>query len=179
MPCVLHAVRLGGPRVPLAPNARGEPPRHVRTAAEVKAPIGAVGSSALLGPAPAAAPRVPHPRCGPPQGRWRWSGAGGVRSWPVCLGLYVLVCVSWSVCLGLCVLGLLPWLCCLGIPVRVRNLPGPNAALQARGAAGARYERRLFPVACKRVLECVGHRHACLFPRPTSRAASTLAGKVR
>jgi hypothetical protein len=27
-----------------------------------------------------------------------------------------------------------------------------NAALQARGAAGARYERRLFPVACKRVL---------------------------
>ena len=28
----------------------------------------------------------------------------------------------------------------------------PNAALQARGAAGATQERRLFPVACKRVL---------------------------
>ena len=28
----------------------------------------------------------------------------------------------------------------------------PNAALQARGAAGARNERRLFPVACKRWL---------------------------
>ena len=30
------------------PNARGEPPRHVRTAAWVQATIGAVGSSALL-----------------------------------------------------------------------------------------------------------------------------------
>jgi len=28
----------------------------------------------------------------------------------------------------------------------------PNAALQARGAAAARHERRLFPVACKRLL---------------------------
>ena len=32
------------------PNARGEPPRHGRTAAWVKAPIGAVGSTAWLGP---------------------------------------------------------------------------------------------------------------------------------
>ena len=48
-------------------------------------------------------------------------------SWPVCLGLCVLACMSWPVCLGLCVLGLLPWLCCLGIPVRVRDLRGPNA----------------------------------------------------
>src|SRR5712692_2680792 len=32
-----------------APNAGGEPPRHVLTAAWVKATIGAVGSSALLG----------------------------------------------------------------------------------------------------------------------------------
>ena len=30
----------------------------------------------------------------------------------------------------------------------------PNAALQARGAAAARHERRLFPVACKRLLGC-------------------------
>ena len=48
--------------------------------------------------------QCPHPRCGPPQGRWMWSGAGGVRSWPVCLGLYVLACVSWGCCLGFPVL---------------------------------------------------------------------------
>ena len=53
-------------------------------------------------------------------------------SWSACLGLYVLVCMSWPVCLGLYVLGLLPWLCCLGIPVRVRDLPGPNAPGERR-----------------------------------------------
>src|SRR6267142_3346916 len=36
----------------------------------------------------------------------------------------------------------------------------PNAALQARGAAAARHERRLFPVACKRWLG--PHRHQSL-----------------
>ena len=106
-----------GARAPLAPNARGEPPRHVLTAAEVKATIGAVGSSAWLGPASAAAPSAPHPRCGLPQGRWRWSGAGGVRSWSVCLGLYVLVCMSWSVCLGLYVLVCMFWSACFGLYV--------------------------------------------------------------
>jgi hypothetical protein len=33
-----------------------------------------------------------------------------------------------------------------------RHFMKPNAALQARGAAEATQERRLFPVACKRVL---------------------------
>jgi hypothetical protein len=34
----------------------------------------------------------------------------------------------------------------------LREMEKPNATLQARGIAGARYERTLFPVACKRLL---------------------------
>jgi hypothetical protein len=41
----------------------------------------------------------------------------------------------------------LPWACLLSTPVEL----GPNATLQARGAAGARNERRLSTVACKRL----------------------------
>ena len=48
------------------------------------------------------------------------------------LGLYVLARMSWPVCLGLCVLGLLLWFYCLGLPVRVRDLPGPNASGEPR-----------------------------------------------
>ena len=60
-------------------------------------------------PSPSRWPSAPRPRCGPPQGRWMWSGAGGVRSWPLCRGLYVVACMSWPfmswpVCLGLYVL---------------------------------------------------------------------------
>ena len=67
MPYVFNAVRLGGPCVPVAPNARGEPPRHRRTAAWVKATIGAVGSSALLGALPLLCPGGGLP-CGQPAG---------------------------------------------------------------------------------------------------------------
>ena len=108
------------------PNARGEPPRHVRTAAWVKATIGAVGSSALLGPAPAAGPVPPTPGA-----VRRRAGGGGVvqgacglglyalarMSWPVCLGLYVLACMSWPVCLGLYALACVSWGCCFGFTV--------------------------------------------------------------
>jgi hypothetical protein len=81
-----------------------------------------------LGPA-TAAPRTPHPWCGPPQGLQVRRGAGIVRvwvlgSWSFCFGVVV-----WSFCLGLSVLGLLPWLCCLGVPVRVWDLRGPNSPL--------------------------------------------------
>src|SRR5712691_6362382 len=41
----------------------------------------------------------------------------------------------------------------------------PNAALQARGAAGATQERRLFPVACKRWLGC-GYPVSCGWGAP-------------
>ena len=56
--------------VPVAPNAGGEPPRHGRTAAWVKATIGAVGSSALLdallcqGTSPHEVPGIDANRCG-------------------------------------------------------------------------------------------------------------------
>jgi len=84
----------------------------------------------------------------------------GLLSWFVCLACHVLAChvlvlLSWSCCLGVVVLaclGVLPWFSCLGLPVRVWGVWGPNATLQARGIAGARNERTLFPVACKRLL---------------------------
>ena len=59
MPFVLGVPCLGGPRVPLAPNAGGEPPRHVRTAAWVQTTICAVGCRVE--------PVVTHPA--PPQTR--------------------------------------------------------------------------------------------------------------
>ena len=91
-------------------------------------------------------------------------------SWPVCLGLYVLACMSWPVCLGLCVLGLLLWFYCLGLPVRVRDLPGPNAGPQPhRGAAqrGAYHRRTALPgVGCRPMLGPVLGRSPASF-RPT------------
>jgi hypothetical protein len=42
--------------------------------------------------------------------------------------------------------------CCERFLLTFSSAPlAPNAALQARGAAGATQERRLFPVACKRL----------------------------
>ena len=106
--------------VPLAPNAGGEP-RPMAGATEERRLLG-VGSTAMLGPASAPVPRAPCPRCGSPQGRWRRSGAGGVRSWSICLGFsclslsilafHVLVCLSWPACLGVS-----PWFSCLAMPV--------------------------------------------------------------
>ena len=107
-----------------------------------------VGSSAMLGPAAAARAQCPPPpvrfAAEPVEVEWcRGRAVLAFVSWSVYLGLCILVCMSWSVCLGLCVFGLLPWLCCLGIPVRVRDLWGPNATLQAPLEAGATKERRL------------------------------------
>ena len=48
----------------------------------------------------------------------------------------------------------------------------PNAALQARGAATATQERRLFPVACKRVLGWVPGKGAPQAPTAGTRLAA-------